>query len=495
MSQTLPLDRWIISGTLTNLSAMAIRSGETQTERRQDDPDETVENTLLALDHQGRPYLPATAIKGLLRAIATIRLEEGWYCDAIQRLFGDLPRDDRKADKQDESTQQAQGGSAEFRDGFTQAKKESAILTRGQTRIDRKYGTAEDKLLRQGQFASEGLTFRIEIVVDRADENDVRLLCSLLAALDGTSPQSRMGGAGGAPVRFDQGKVEHLSRDEIAKWLVAAVDNKNANARWQDFGSAIADRSEWFVPPPDRGDLVTIPLALPIAGHFLVSRTNPDKKGKDDQPALIPAAPRAGKADRAWLPKSALKGALRSQAERICRTLGVQGKDPDWHDTPVETLFGSTDRAGLLLCSDLSGPQGQKPVILDMVAIDRLSGSAADGAKFAVQAWEAPCLVGQLQLVRSRVLSHQLSGKPGQDQPAPVDDAAIGLLALLLRDLGEGDIALGYGARKGFGHVKPDSWDLRAAIGTLGGPDEVRTCVNAFRTWAKPAKVTEGGAA
>lgn len=485
MNGTLPIDRWIISGKLTTLAPLAIRTGLTETVKRPDDSDGTLEKALIALDYRGRPYLPATAIKGMVRAIAVARLLDDTKKDAVRRLFGDLPRSETKTNPTDPATQQAQGGAAEFRDAFTAVS--DTVLDRGQTRIDRKRGTAEDKLLRQGQFAAEGTSFAVEIILDRVAEKDVELLCTLLAALDGAGPHSQMGGAGGAPVKATGLSVKHWGQAEIVAWLAA-----DATSSWQDFGT-IVDAIDWFNAPADPATIATIVLTLPITGHFLVSRANPRKKKGDELPNLIPASQTADVANCAWLPKSALKGALRAQAERICRTLGVTGKDPDWLDTPVEALFGSTRRAGLLKVGDLTGAKAE-PVTLDMVAIDRLSGSAAGGAKFAVLAWEAPTLTGMLQLVRKKQVNHALSGKPGTDQPPETDSAAIGLFALVLRDLGEGDIALGYGARKGFGHVRPDGWVWRAALDELGSREDVNACVAAFRSWAKPQQI-EGAAA
>ena len=489
MNGTLPIDRWVISGTLTTLAPLAIRTGLTETIMRPNDPQLTLEKALIALDYQGRPYLTATAIKGMVRAIAVARLDDTSK-GAIRRLFGDLPRSETKPGSDDPATKQAQGGSAEFRDAFTAAAE--PVLDRGQTRIDRKHGTAEDKLLRQGQFAAAGIGFAVEIVLDRVEESDVKLLCGLLAALDGSGPHSQMGGAGGASIQAENWSVRRWGKTEIEAWLA-----KDVNLPWQDCGAAV-EATAWFTAPLDPAEITTIALTLAINGHFLVSRVNPKKTDptltdnqKQEQPNLIPASRTNQVADRAWLPKSALKGALRSQAERICRTLGITGTD--WHDTPVEVLFGSSNRAGLLKCGDITGDNAQ-PVTLDMVAIDRLSGSAADGAKFAILAWEAPVLSGNLQLVRKRQVNHALSGKPGSGQPPEVEAPAIGLLALVLRDLGEGDVSLGYGARKGFGQVRPDGWDWRAALDLLGENDEVSACITEFRTWAK-AQQTEGAAA
>ncbi len=69
-----------------------------------------------------------------------------------------------------------------------------------------------------------------------------------------------------------------------------------------------------------------------------------------------------------------------------------------------------------------------------MVAIDRLHGGAAEGLKFNVEFVMTPTLDGVLTLDLMRI--------------APW---GLGLLALTLRDLVEGDVTFGFGASKGYG--------------------------------------------
>lgn len=197
------------------------------------------------------------------------------------------------------------------------------------------------------------------------------------------------------------------------------------------------------------------------------------------------------------LPGSSLRGALRSQAERIARTLATieawqqnddkqqqqyfashcpacdpnarrkreEGSSPVAlescdslllankveSDEEVEEkehclacwLFGSARQGSRLLVEDARFI-GLKPTykVRDFVAIDRFTGGAAEQYKFdAVELWK-PQFEGQLRL----------------ENPTHWE---LGWLLLTLRDLQDGLIPLGFGAAKGMGRVKINEWTVR----------------------------------
>lgn len=122
---------------------------------------------------------------------------------------------------------------------------------------------------------------------------------------------------------------------------------------------------------------------------------------------------------------------------RIWRTVSGNTNKNDIPEA-VKWLFGSTDYAGRLKVSDFVAERRRAPKQVEMVAIDRFTGGASHGAKFSVLAHESPCLTGNLSIDDFEVSTE-------------TRDQALGLLVLLLRDLDEGDIPLGFGTRKGFG--------------------------------------------
>jgi CRISPR/Cas system CSM-associated protein Csm3 (group 7 of RAMP superfamily) len=230
------------------------------------------------------------------------------------------------------------------------------------------------------------------------------------------------------------------------------------------------------------------------------------------------------------LPGAGLRGVLRSHAERLARTLvafqsGVANYskrcpacDPNVRDKPGGTglplescdsllrkiekanrnlktggnsscntgdiedslclacrLFGSPRQGSRLIVEDapyISTPQQETPEykMLDFLAIDRFTGGGADKLKFdAVALWK-PAFNFQLYL----------------ENPAPWE---LGWLCLVLRDLMEGWLRVGFGGAKGFGCMKLMNWQAKfgfilpedmpdlAKLGLTGQKDGVYTAI------------------
>ena len=231
-----------------------------------------------------------------------------------------------------------------------------------------------------------------------------------------------------------------------------------------------------------------------------------------DDPDFYPRRDAKGKP---YLPAKSFRGAIRSQAERIIRTLDghvcfIDEVKPDCK--PVEKmadvdrlclacqLFGGTGWKTPIRISDFrfarleSKPKiefktenklAQKSVIKtkqgnftttfkkkpkiapvltqtkgefeqDFVAIDRFTGGGSDQAKFKARVSNSPLLEGTLEIDLQRI-------KPW----------GLGLLALLIRDLMEGDITFGYGAAKGYGHCYAQLLD--GSINSLPNAEKYQT--------------------
>ena len=133
----------------------------------------------------------------------------------------------------------------------------------------------------------------------------------------------------------------------------------------------------------------------------------------------------------------------------------------------------------------------------EFIAIDRFTGGGADGAKFSLKPAIDPVFAWKVRIqLYERVESKTRA-------------SALGLLALLFRDIAEGDLTVGYGANKGYGSVKLEgaviehvSWPaIQALLETnaqqpseLTNADEgfksaVRHLVAAFRAF-KPTGTT-----
>lgn len=205
-------------------------------------------------------------------------------------------------------------------------------------------------------------------------------------------------------------------------------------------------------------------------------------------------APLADKPNSAeWvLPGSSLRGVLRSQAERIARTittLAASDKqeffsrnpagDPNNSRRPdaplpnsdcllreigvLETvrtvptqldlgdqLFGSTRMGSRLMVED--GKLTNKPRVkpFDFLAIDRFTGGGRDKFKFDALALWQPVFRCRIRL----------------DNPAAWE---LGWLLLAARDIHQGFVTVGFGSAKGFGTAKITEWNAR--LGYLDAKD------------------------
>jgi|GEM_PF-1690576 len=191
---------------------------------------------------------------------------------------------------------------------------------------------------------------------------------------------------------------------------------------------------------------------------------------------------RRGGRSEPYLPGSSLKGVLRSQAERLARSMTVagggacnpfgalQGADPPcWHVLgdpdalhqqpasaaeaypvlcPICRLFGSPYLAGRLRIGDaylVAPPDGELRLPRrDGVGIDRRRGAAADGAKYDFEFWNGGAFQAQVSIQNFELWQ-------------------LGLLAHVLHALGAGEINVGFGARRGLGRVQGTASEMTLA--------------------------------
>ncbi len=230
---------------------------------------------------------------------------------------------------------------------------------------------------------------------------------------------------------------------------------------------------------------------LKTQGPFLINDPVASVRGGFDHAPVLDVV---GKQGAVILPGASLRGALRSHAERIARTLatieskdlaeflvqctacnplesrpekplancdsllrkaGVPGKrevQPDQLCMACR-LFGSTRIGSRLIVEDTVDESAWSSKLLDFLAIDRFTGGGKESAKFdAIAAWK-PSFPIRL---------HLQNAEPWE----------LGWLTLLLRDLAEGFITIGFGAAKGFGTVAIDTLTIDYGFLKDGeGPD------------------------
>ena len=483
--QVLPL--WRIRGGLTLVTPLSIGTGHEESVH-DDKQDHFI--ALIARDHSGNPYLPGSSIKGALRAMAQ---RCGLDRDMLDKLFGSVD---------DGITTPAQ---LEFCNAYLtennpppnsnlpgfDPEKQTAQLPHSVR--DRNYGTVVEKLFFFEHVVPPGYQFKFECTAQNLSEDDI---ATLLALLD-LAGSSDSGFQLGARKASDNGRVQwekrdvHCVKNFDALWQ-AIRTNSAANANLWDYGTVKPIRAR---TPLSSGDLLVMgSLALKFHTPFLVYQKTNKHPGTDGG---ADGQPRTNHAGKPVLPASSLHGALRSQAERILRTLGEE--TPEGYKVPAvfglnnianldlaSVLFGATGWRGVLQCSDFVAPTNAPKLKHEMVAIDRLTGGGKDSAKFCIEALDCPTLTGsiRLDLGRLRQLAHL---NPN------IEAQCLGLLAHVLRDLDEGDIALGYGKAKGYGISHSETVvALNSALNTSSTHPSMDVALKAFADAMLPTATVTG---
>jgi len=417
----------------------------------------------LAVDGQGRYYLPGTSVAGAIRA----------HCRAFDEAkpWGFAEGPDKGA------------ASRIIVDDAPTLDTPAVELWHGNG-IDRRWGTAADQVNYDREVLPRGTRFAFRLQLEIGDEQDIGARRGLAAWLLDELEHGRIAFGAGATRGLGRVRLENAICDE-QDW-----SSPRGILSWLEQGKATDCRAAWtkalehFVPPRARA-------WLELTIHWrpkgpLMSKSARDGVVVDGLPFLS----RLANGEFALtLPGAGIKGAWRSHAERIIRT--VRGADDkvrsDKHHEQVDVplaaeLFGLArpeERAdpedpkagkpdakgskGLLAfrtCyanfslpvarwSELerdedqwrSPPSSARPMTMAMhVAVDRWTGGAADGLLFsAVEpgrlSWEP---------IRLRV---DLSQSPL---------AELALFWLTLRDFCAGRIPLGYGVNRGYGDLEVD---------------------------------------
>jgi len=480
-----------------------------------------ITDALIRRDTAGQPVIPGTAIAGALRALLT-RLAPrlgGGTCQALKggqascgcgvcHLFGDV----NPSDEPDASSQ-----ASRLLVFNARLNGKNATLIRDGVGIDRVTGAAA----RAGavkfdlEVLPAGAEFDLRLELRDANIEDEQLLIEDEQLLAAALAEWQAGRAwlGGRVARglgaFDLTDIEYGERDlnqpdqllaflgADEPWRQAKETSDWLDTRIKEARGRLVDGFDTSLPVARRW--VSFEGTLQAQGPLLTNDTvHAGISGFDHAPLLI----QLGDWSHPVLTGAGLRGVLRSHAERIARTLATleaqNGDDfkrtcPACDPTarrlkkdvppeelpslescdslllyqagkggndPVEQkelclacrLFGSTRLGSRLLVEDAPYASQTPPKfkMLDFLAVDRFTGGGAEKLKFDALALWRPAFKLRFHL----------------DNP---QDWELGWLALVLRDLAEGWLSVGYGAAKGFGCVKLTDWTAR--FGYLG-PDD-----------------------
>ena len=436
----------------------------------------------LARDGAGQTYVPGTSLAGVLRERARALLPAGGSPDdeaaEIEQLFG--PRlGPHRGDEQ---------GHASYLEVPDAPVRHRGVEVRDGVGIDRIAGAAAEQVLYSREVLPPGtrvpLCLRVAVPAigagneGGAGEAAQSLLPRLTKSL--ASEGLRLGAGSSRGLGHFDVEVDHLLKLELSKpehlaywWLRRGhhddlVAPSDARASHDDVDAARPHTWSFCIQWRP-----TTPLMVKAAG---------EAKDADMMPQVTRG--HTGKGWRAVLPGSSVKGALRSHAERVLRTLSsvtlVDGQEGG-QENPAPRFLDQVkvdevlDLFGRARTSSDGPPQSMRAAISiedchhhqattkhpmawstmaeaefpgyrrsTRNAIDRWLGGAMDSALYTVLAppWEGDNpwedLVIHLDLHR-------------HDEGARL--RILALLWLVLRDLAEGWIPLGFATRRGFGEV------------------------------------------
>lgn len=472
--------------------------------------DSTAEaNLTVARDGLGRPVLPGTSIAGALRAyLARLdRFSRGHRLSVLDDLFG--PEEDpRSGPDADDRV----GSPSWIRiDDAPLIGPDLTPVVRDGVGIDRRSGSAAVNFLYTRQVLPVGATFAFRLVADTPAAAAPVDYPGGWPALVQEAVQAMAQGLAHGQVPIGAGRGRGLGRVELHEVTVRQADLSDPAGlvAWLT-GKAHAARLSLDRPPADGRLRIAVEWqpTSPLLVRDSLSGTVVD--------ALPLTDTDTGRRVRLLLPGSSLRGAIRAYAERIVRTLqGREAPDSFGealrHPPPVvDVLFGSApanaDAAtagsgkgwrGVLTVADCRSTSavdatrwkdvvtttpaqvradGQEEreqrgernlardtarselqqrlaairddvalTITDHVAIDRWTGGAADHRLFSVLDPDTTVAWESIKIEVDAVRLHQ--------HKSTEPKIALALLLLLLRDLRDGWLSIGYGTTRGRGQV------------------------------------------
>ncbi|MCK9396913.1 MAG: TIGR03986 family CRISPR-associated RAMP protein, partial [Methylobacter sp.] len=455
--------RWHISVVLTTLTPLHIGSGEFfERDDIKNTDGEPVKINACIKGSKGRPIIPGSTIKGkLYQWLKTRNAEES----LLENLFG--------KGHNPANNDQGRGGKAEFHDAeiiepltgsqpWPYWREEHQTFIAASTAIDRHKQAALQQSLHYMETVPTGIRFKFTLTGVMNDK-EAALLIAALDSFDKNKNQPCFGADGanayGRMELHGHLHIKVMGAKEISKWLndFRKNDTKMAmdsagNLQPQEIDKLIKRGKALFGANCDE---LKLGLTLKFKGPFLVNDPYAVKRLSSDEKHKTDHFPLLDKDLNPYLPVSSFRGVMRSQAERIIRTLDGRCCSTD---DPCESIYDKDDLNKLCLACRIFGASGWKTVInlhdfkpvgksqktkQDFVAIDRFHGGGKDGAKFDATHFERP------EFESAITFSPRMAGN--------ALDWGKGLLALVLRDMQEGDITFGYGANKGYGSLESAS--------------------------------------
>ncbi len=482
-------ERWVITGTLT-LKTPANFGG--------DGNDSTVDMTVLKYEADGMPFIPGTSIAGALRS----------YLRDVEKGY-DVPFSNKEKERKLASTTLF-GVHRKDDEGiqspliiFDAPGMPSGFELRDGVKIDSTTRTATEKHKFDIELLCAGSTFdlRFELIVSEKSENRQKLFNALATALDGLAKGDIPLGArktrGYGRCSVSEWTVRHYNMADPSELLAWLASEREGDSTWVPEVPAVKKNNitealgGTVTLLEDNRQSASLHAEFSFDGPVMIrSGFSESYKGPD---VMHLHSPGPGKPDPVpIIPGTSWAGILRHRAERIVRIL--TGNNSDKTTKYIDHIFGpskieETDEntwASRLSVAE-SRIDGGHSMIQSRIKIDRFTGGAYESALFE----EQPVFGNQDSLVGIDIIL-KLPPKPVQGNGKP-DDADVGLLLLLLKDLWTGDLPVGGESSIGRGRLRgrfaklniaDQEWILEqnsdGSLSAIGNPDELEQFVQAF---------------
>lgn len=429
-----------LTGVVETTHPLHIGNGELQ----QSDNNQQLPLALLERDCENNPCIPASTLRGMLRAAAKrYQLPKAQF----QLLFGD-----------DKGEQSENGAGALRVYTATLVAEECEIQHQPRLKIDPITGTAQAHHLFASEQVPAGVRFKLHLEIDPVGVRTLvpALLTELAALLQQLSESGTLQlgkgeslGQGGLRWIAEQEILQGISKADFESWLRGGVElQPNVQALFRPLpGRQPKSRLKSPTPP------LAIQLGLYPQSPWLISdrveaqqsasQRSTENRADSEPSATVQQVVKGGKT-WARVPGSSLKGLLRGHCRKILYTLAQPEENQHAGlEAMLAELFGSTDKRGCLSIAEALSEAPLQTHQQFFNAIDRFSGAVRDGALFHVEAAANARLSTQLM-----VDPHWLNA----------NHWAQALLLLLFRDGYEGDLRLGWGRGRGYGHLVTRTW-------------------------------------
>jgi len=391
---------------------------------------------------------------------------------------------------------------------------ESPLPRRHGVGIDRTTGAASDGALYEHEFLPRGTKFDIRITAEGRDDETMgrdqsegipgpassesvkKLLEVIVDALtSGAVCLSGRTGSGQGTIQVIEPKLRRTGKTTDTGALTAPADVLDALIGEDEEGTPIPlELGGWSLEEPAR---IRInwwsPTGIFVAEDDELTKQRKEKAQETDrtangvtEPLRDPSVPW----DEAQLliPGTSIRGALRSRASRIARTVLAAKNElstfasHDLHEqiaaepNLVRYMFGSTEYRGALTVHDCLSTDRGKRIEVTHNAIDRWTGGVIDGGLFTEAVylgthWEPITINIDLRQLLNNIKAEKGPeddgttvgadeagvGSEDREQPKPIHadyaHAAYVLLGLVLAELTAGTLPLGSRSTRGLGQV------------------------------------------